>query len=168
MSDITITKTMSSLANQTFVARADSSKEGESKEERKTVQSVSGNTDNIVSVEQKSTDKTESSIPKVSDTLEKGNKEKELSEYLQKRNEKIAQERMNDLNRQNIGLAFSIDKETDNTVVKVTDRNTEKLVRQIPSEEFIELSERMRDLRERTGITDKESEHKGLLFDEKA
>ncbi|MGN1281139.1 MAG: flagellar protein FlaG [Succinivibrio sp.] len=168
MSDVIITKTMSSLANQAFAAVKGSAKEGKSKEEENTVKSVSASTSDVVTVSQKKDEAEQSAIPKVSDTLEKANKEKELSEYLQERNEKLAQERMNALNRQNIGLAFSIDKETDDTVVKVTDRNTEKLVRQIPSEEFIELSERMRDLRERTGITDKDSEHKGLLFDEKA
>ena len=94
--------------------------------------------------------------------------EKELSKALQERNEKIAQERMNDLNRQNIGLAFSFDKETDNTIVKVTDLNTEKLVRQIPSEEFIELSKRLSEFKENNAASgdSKEKFAKGLFLDD--
>ena len=87
---------------------------------------------------------------------------------MQEHNEKVAQERKNDLNRQNIGLAFSIDKDTENTVVKVTDLNTEKLVRQIPSEDFLKLAERLKDMRDNTSVSKKDTETKGILFDEKA
>ena len=87
---------------------------------------------------------------------------------MQEHNEKVAQERKNDLNRQNIGLAFSIDKDTENTVVKVTDLNTEKLVRQIPSEDFLKLAERLKDMRDNTAVSKKDAENKGILFDEKA
>ena len=41
--------------------------------------------------------------------------DKKISKALQERNEKLAQERMNDLNRQNIGLAFSFDKDTESS-----------------------------------------------------
>lgn len=74
---------------------------------------------------------------------------------MQEHNEKVIQERKNDLNRQNIGLAFSIDKDTENTVVKVTDLNTEKLVRQIPSEDFLKLAERLKDMRDNTSVSKK-------------
>ena len=66
------------------------------------------------------------------------------------------------------GLAFSIDKDTENTVVKVTDLNTEKLVRQIPSEDFLKLAERLKDMRDNTSVSKKDTETKGILFDEKA
>lgn len=87
---------------------------------------------------------------------------------MQEHNEKVIQERKNDLNRQNIGLAFSIDKDTENTVVKVTDLNTEKLVRQIPSEDFLKLAERLKDMRDNTSVSKKDTETKGILFDEKS
>ncbi len=94
--------------------------------------------------------------------------EKKISKALQERNEKLAQERMNDLNRQNIGLAFSFDKDTDNTIVKVTDLNTEKLVRQIPSEEFLELSKRLNEYQQNNQVTaqSKEKFAKGLFLDD--
>lgn len=77
---------------------------------------------------------------------------------------------MEALNRQYIGLNFSIDKETESTVVKVTDMNTKKLVRQIPSEEFLKMSERLDDLQAKTGLSqdDKKSIAKGIIFDENA
>ena len=94
--------------------------------------------------------------------------DKKISKALQERNEKLAQERMNDLNRQNIGLAFSFDKDTDNTIVKVTDLNTEKLVRQIPSEEFLELSKRLNEYQQNNQLTaqSKEKFAKGLFLDD--
>ena len=75
---------------------------------------------------------------------------------------------MNDLNRQNIGLAFSFDKDTDNTIVKVTDLNTKKLVRQIPSEEFLELSKRLNEYQQNNQVTaqSKEKFAKGLFLDD--
>ena len=94
--------------------------------------------------------------------------DKKISKALKERNEKLAQERMNDLNRQNIGLAFSFDKDTDNTIVKVTDLNTEKLVRQIPSEEFLELSKRLNEYQQNNQVTaqSKEKFAKGLFLDD--
>ncbi len=94
--------------------------------------------------------------------------EKEISKALQERNEELAQERMYALNRQNIGLNFSIDKESEDTIVKVTDRNTDKLVRQIPSEEFLEFAQKLAEMREQnqTSPENAKAEAIGLLFDE--
>ena len=97
------------------------------------------------------------------------NQEKKISKALQERNEKLAQERMYALNKQNIGLNFSIDKESEDTIVKVTDRNTDKLVRQIPSEEFLEFAQKLAEMREQNQATPEnaKAEAIGLLFDEK-
>ncbi len=44
-------------------------------------------------------------------------------------------------------VQFSIDRELNMTVVKVVDSRTEEVVRQIPSEEFIEISKALRESR---------------------
>ena len=110
---------------------------------------------------------------KVDDLKQTGSdkvEEKELSKMVQELNEKMAEQRSHSLNRQYIGIAFSVDKNTDNTIVKVTDRNTEELVRQIPSEEFLEMAERIRDMREQKTATvnGDSADARGILFDEKA
>ena len=99
-----------------------------------------------------------------------GLQEKEISKALQERNEKLAEERMHALNKQNIGLNFSIDKVSEDTIVKVTDRNTDKLVRQIPSEEFLKFAEKLREMREQNQghPSDEKAEAIGLLFDDQA
>jgi uncharacterized FlaG/YvyC family protein len=73
------------------------------------------------------------------------------------------------LNQQNIGLSFSFD-DSDNTLVKVTDMNTKKLVRQIPSEEFLEFAEKLDKMLEENqkSMSLNKEEIKGLLLDDKA
>jgi flagellar protein FlaG len=44
-------------------------------------------------------------------------------------------------------LEFSVDKETDISVVKVVDKETQKVIRQIPSEEAISISKAIDDFR---------------------
>jgi len=172
MSDITITSSnsMSSVANQAYVAntqttRADNTVADDVKKQN--TQAVKDNSYANKDTESKST-QTSDLDEVVKETAKKLNEEKKLSKYMQEHNEKVAHERKNDLNRQNIGLAFCIDKDTENTVVKVTDLNTEKLVRQIPSEDFLKLAERLKDMRENTAVSKKDAETKGILFDEKA
>lgn len=172
MSDITITSSnsMSSVANQAYVAntqttKADSTVADDVKKQN--TQAVKDNTNSVKDPETKSTGASDLDEV-VKETAKKINEEKKLSKYMQEHNEKVIQERKNDLNRQNIGLAFSIDKDTENTVVKVTDLNTEKLVRQIPSEDFLKLAERLKDMRDNTSVSKKDTETKGILFDEKA
>jgi flagellar protein FlaG len=57
--------------------------------------------------------------------------------------------------RFNKALDLSIDQDSDKIVVKVVNKATEKVIREIPSEEFLEFSERMHDFL-------------GVLFDETA
>lgn len=113
-------------------------------------------------------DETESSKSLSERSKEKVEETKEISKALQERNEKLAQERMYALNQQNIGLSFSFD-DSDNTLVKVTDMNTKKLVRQIPSEEFLEFAEKLDKMLEenQSSLSLDKDEIKGLLLDDK-
>ena len=43
-------------------------------------------------------------------------------------------------------LKFSVDKELDKIVINVTDKKTEEVVRQIPSEDFLELARNLQDM----------------------
>lgn len=52
---------------------------------------------------------------------------------------------------QNRNLNFSYTEESNRSVVKVTDSETGDLIRQIPSEEVLKLSERIRDLQSDVG-----------------
>lgn len=172
MSDITITSSnsMSSVANRAYVANTQTTKADNTVADdvkKQNTQAVKDNTKSVKDPETKSTSASDLDEV-VKETAKKINEEKKLSKYMQEHNEKVIQERKNDLNRQNIGLAFSIDKDTENTVVKVTDLNTEKLVRQIPSEDFLKLAERLKDMRDNTSVSKKDTETKGILFDEKA
>ena len=172
MSDITITSSnsMSSVANQAYVANTQTTKAVNTVADdvkKQNTQAVKDNTNSVKDPETKSTSASDLDEV-VKETAKKINEEKKLSKYMQEHNEKVIQERKNDLNRQNFGLAFSIDKDTENTVVKVTDLNTEKLVRQIPSEDFLKLAERLKDMRDNTSVSKKDTETKGILFDEKA
>lgn len=96
----------------------------------------------------------------------KEEKEEELSEFEQK----MATEVFNDLNRQNIGLSFSIEKEMGSTVVSVLDNNTEDIIRQIPSEEFLKLAKRIHDLKEQQTSSSEDNKDvlKGILLDDQA
>lgn len=172
MSDITITSSnsMSSVANQAYVANTQTTKTDNTVADdvkKLNTQAVKDNTYSDKDTENQNTNASDLDEV-VKETAKKINEEKKLSKYMQEHNEKVAQERKNALNRQNIGLAFSIDKDTENTVVKVTDLNTEKLVRQIPSEDFLKLAERLKDMRDNTAVSKKDAETKGILFDENA
>jgi flagellar protein FlaG len=69
----------------------------------------------------------------------------QLSEYVQTNNRQ---------------LNFSVDEGSNKQVVKVTDAESGKVIRQIPSEEMLKLSERLQDLQTEVGTT------VGLLFNE--
>lgn len=47
---------------------------------------------------------------------------------------------------ENVGLAYVIDRETHSVTIKVIDRDTNEIIRQIPSEEMTKLRAVMRDL----------------------
>lgn len=119
------------------------------------------------------------------------NKSKEGQEALNNRNlEKAAQKRIDDrkereeantaslkkakelidkLSLKELGLSFSIDKDFNNrTLISVTDKNTEDVVRQIPSEEFVRMAKAMNELQESfapKNEKEKEAMIKGLLVD---
>jgi flagellar protein FlaG len=42
-------------------------------------------------------------------------------------------------------LRFTVDKESGETVIKVVDKETDEVIRQIPSQEFMELRQRLED-----------------------
>ena len=69
------------------------------------------------------------------------------------------EEAVNQMNRQiqqvSREIQFSVDKSTDRVVIKVIDRKTNELIRQIPSEEMLNLAEHLGKL-------------KGVLLKEKA
>jgi flagellar protein FlaG len=52
-------------------------------------------------------------------------------------------------NASNVELSFSVDQSSEQIVVKVTDANTGKVIRQIPSEEMLRLS---RNIKEMIGV----------------
>ncbi len=172
MSDISIKDSISSLfgfSNSNFVEKGKSvQNEDEKKVFKLSKDEVAESTEQTSNLgdEEKVSSKNLSERSK-----EKVEEEKELSKALQERNEELAQERMYALNQQNIGLSFSFDEDSDNTLVKVTDMNTKQLVRQIPSEEFLEFSEKLNEMIERNQTSsikiDKE-EIKGLLLDDQA
>ncbi|MFK5892966.1 MAG: flagellar protein FlaG [Pseudomonadota bacterium] len=45
-------------------------------------------------------------------------------------------------------LQFSVDKDLDKIVINVTDKQTEEIIRQIPSEDFLELARNLQDMME--------------------
>jgi len=47
---------------------------------------------------------------------------------------------------ENVGLNYTVDRETHSVIVKVIDRDTNEVIRQIPSEEMVKLRATMRDL----------------------
>ena len=57
------------------------------------------------------------------------------------------------LKTQNRDLAFSIDEETNRSVVIVKDAQSDEVIRQIPSEDVLELAERIKDLQNDIGQT---------------
>ena len=80
-----------------------------------------------------------------------------------------ASEIMNELNVSDFGLSFSFDRDYDTTVINVTDKSTDDLVRQIPSEDFLKLAANIEEMVEQNSLnTEAQRESlKGLLFDEK-
>ncbi|MCR5536885.1 MAG: flagellar protein FlaG [Succinivibrio sp.] len=101
--------------------------------------------------------------PKEQAEKENEEREKELAEAAREE----AKALMQSLNKQNIDLSFSVDKDLGDTVVSVTDKATEDLIRQIPSEEFLEMSKRLREYTETNSATSDEKKDalKGLLLD---
>jgi len=64
-------------------------------------------------------------------------------------------------------LAFSVDKDLEQIVVNITDKNTDEVIRQIPSEEFLELARNLQDMVKEKSSTDI-SNSEGILFNAEA
>ena len=96
--------------------------------------------------------------------------EKEQEEKVREKARKI----MDELNTQDLGLSFRLDRDYDTTVISVMDKSTDDLVRQIPSEEFLKFAQKIDELCEQNKSKSMSEFHpdkdeiKGLLFDEKA
>ncbi|MBQ9275733.1 MAG: flagellar protein FlaG [Succinivibrio sp.] len=95
-------------------------------------------------------------------------REEEAAEEAQEENREL----MMKLNSQNLGLSFSIDEDVNMTVISVMDRNTDDLVRKIPSEDFLRMAKTLQEAEEAAknrggSVIDKDA-LKGLIFDEKA
>jgi flagellar protein FlaG len=75
------------------------------------------------------------------------------NQEMQKRLEEAVRRLNDQMQQSQRSLGFSVDKETDILIVRVTNKETGELVRQIPAEAVVRLSKSVEDL-------------KGLLFDE--
>lgn len=65
------------------------------------------------------------------------------------------------------GLSFSIEKDLNRTIVTVTDKNTDEVIRQIPTEEFIKRAKRICETRsEMQGVSSED--FKGIFLDNDA
>ena len=62
-----------------------------------------------------------------------------------------AREYINSIDLKDYGLSFSVEKDLDKTLISVTDRTNDKVIRQIPSEEFVQMA---RNIREFTAADD--------------
>jgi len=82
--------------------------------------------------------------------------EKENAEHLASDMQQLARV----INRQ---LSFKVDQDTGRTVISVIDRETDELVRQIPSEAIVELQKRMAEIQDSGSPADK-SAIDGVLF----
>jgi flagellar protein FlaG len=60
---------------------------------------------------------------------------------------------------------FTVDDESDKTIIKVVDADTQKVIRQIPSEEMLTISKRIQAMQNGESSI---SDLSGLLFDHKA
>lgn len=64
-------------------------------------------------------------------------------------------------NMQNLKLQFTAEEHNGSVVVQVVDQESKKVIRQIPSKEFLEVAEKISDIIENT------DQIKGLLFESK-
>ncbi len=60
--------------------------------------------------------------------------------------EKIAEEFNENFQMFNAKIQFSVDKTTGNTVVKIYDKDTEEVIREIPPKELVNLAAKLSDL----------------------
>ena len=87
-------------------------------------------------------------------TAEAQKKQKTLSEEEMSRLAKDIQDRLDSIGG-NLQLGMGTDKATSSIVVRITEKKTGQVVRQIPSEKLLELEQKLKDLT-------------GMLFDQRA
>lgn len=80
---------------------------------------------------------------KEADLEKKGQEERQSNIVVDEKKASDVSDKMSALNVQ---LSFEIAKDGDTNVVKVVDQNTGDVVRQIPSEEFLKMSERIDEI----------------------
>ena len=89
------------------------------------------------------------------DQLSQGLSQESSTEEMQARTSVALPEAVNAvsdfLQAKNRDLTFSIDEETERSIVKVVDSQSGKLIRQIPSEEVLALAERIKSLHDDIG-----------------
>jgi flagellar protein FlaG len=101
----------------------------------------------VVKKWQQSADTTEKAAE---DTPKTGDAVKANAEALKRLTEQV-----NESLSQVTALRFRVDEKSDKTVVRVVDQDTQELIRQIPSENMVELARRMKDFQ-------------GVLYDKEA
>jgi len=89
---------------------------------------------------------------------------KAIAEAQRKEAEKQAQNLQEVSELKGWNVSFRVDNDLDKTIIKVVDADTDKMIRQIPSEELLTISKRIQALRDGD---DSGSELSGLLFDRK-
>ncbi len=84
-----------------------------------------------------------------------------------------ARQYINNIDLKNYGLSFSVEKDLDKTLISVTDRSNDQVIRQIPSEEFVQMAKNIRKFTagdealttDSRGELAKKDEPKGVILD---
>lgn len=77
-------------------------------------------------------------------------------------------ELVGELNLTNVGLSFSVDEDTDRDLINVRDRDTDDLIRQIPSEEFLRVVKSIKNFKENAEGGAERSTLKGMILSDDA
>ena len=77
-------------------------------------------------------------------------------------------ELVGELNLTNVGLSFSVDEDTDRDLINVRDRDTDDLIRQIPSEEFLRVVKSIKNFKENAEGGVERSTIKGMILNDDA
>jgi flagellar protein FlaG len=104
----------------------------------------------------------ESNFSSKKDTNNLANQTKQIDDLQRKDIEKQVQNLQEISQVKGWSVNFSIDNESNKTIIKVVDADTQKTIRQIPSEELLSISKRIQSLREGD---DSNSVLSGLLLD---
>jgi len=131
---------------------------------RKTAQVVSGSAqqeNKLISDVQKIDTAQKDALASDSDGSKKSNTDKPKLDDI----EKQAQSLQDISQLKGWSVNFSVDNDSKDVVIKVVDAETQKVIRQIPSEDMLAISKRIKSLQ---NGEDSSSELSGLLFDRKA